>query len=68
MTSHPEPQTLGADFQLPGACIGCNGPLAVRVTASGAYGCCLRCRIFANLRLEQKGSELRIAHAGAASA
>ncbi len=68
MTTSPEPQATSADFQLPGACIGCGGPLAIRITASGAHGCCLHCRNLATLRLEQEGSELRVMIGGSASA
>jgi hypothetical protein len=63
-----EPQTVNTDFQLPGACIGCGGPLAVRITGSGAHGCCLSCHQLAILRLEQEGPELRVMIGGAAKA
>ncbi len=68
MTTNPEPRPLGTDFEMPGACIGCSGPLAIRITATGARGCCLRCHNLATLRLMQDGSELQVMIGGSASA
>ena len=68
MNANSEPQALRTDFQLPDACVGCGGPLAIRVTASGARGCCLRCHNTASIRLVQEDGELHVMIGGAASA
>ncbi len=57
-----------ADFELPGGCLSCGGPLAVRVTPAGAAGCCVACRLISRPHVELKGTSLQVGYVPAGEA
>ncbi len=61
-------ETIGADFELPSACRACGGSLAIRLTTSGARGCCLRCRVLCALEIAEEDGEVKLAQAAGPSA
>ncbi len=57
-----------ADFELPRACLLCQGPLAVRVTPAGAASVCLSCVWIDHPSVQMDGRSLQIAFGPAALA
>jgi hypothetical protein len=52
----------GAEFDIPGGCLLCGGPLAVRVSPAGAYSCCIPCRWVSHPQLEASSKGIEVSY------
>jgi hypothetical protein len=60
MNAEFQQETTIRDMELPGACVGCGGPIAARFSPGGAHGVCLACHLVTELGLARSADGVQI--------
>jgi hypothetical protein len=60
MNQEPQQESMVREIELPGACLGCGGPVAARLTPGSARGVCRPCRAILSMTVERRGQGLQL--------
>ncbi|GEJ57214.1 hypothetical protein [Anaeromyxobacter diazotrophicus] len=60
MNTELQEETTTRDLDLPGACVGCGGPLAARFSPGRAHGVCFTCHLVSELGLARSAEGVQL--------